>query len=771
MPRNCCVPLCATNARKDPTVKYHEFPCELQRREAWLKNISRQGLSGKGSKWEPSDRSLVCSLHFTENDYKKNTKVRLLLPTAVPTVFDKYPQYMQKENVDLRKRQRRNFTDSTVVGVGHESGNLGESANVSESLVHSPSDEVEALNPVAGIEPCGCPVDQACQTTLDFVHVLQEAKKVENRLKRKAARQGKQLQKLQTELDDTKELLQVYRDNKETQAFLRVLKEAEKGDKAAAFIRNQVAIFNKKKPAYNEGILRECVLWKACSNKGYEHVRSRGLLKLPCRATLQNYVGHSTGEIGVTSLIRERLRVEHEGLAVEQEAYCSLIVDEMSISQKVVYDRQVDKIFGLVDMGPEDQPSTAPQVANRLLCFVLRGLSTAYVIPVGYFFTRCLKNDKLSTMTMEVMKAVEDVGFRVLRIVTDNHQTNVALFKGLSEDGTLAHAVPHPLRTGHPLFLSFDPNHLIKNLRTNFLEREMTDGESLIQGGFYLKKLFEIQSQLLVKPVRFLTRAHVEPNNLEKMKVCRATQIFSAPTVATLQFLQENPNCHPDAGQFKDSSATISFMRMVAKWYALHDIGAVKARGWGKHEEPFAVTDDERLSWLELDFICYLEDLQMNGGRLKRMTKETYEATLLTTRSTVALIEYLLDQLNFRYVLTRGLNSDPVESLFSCLRQFNGGNDRVDARTAVFTAEKLLKVGILQAARSGNAPTSFEMKAPLRLAISDAETSSLPAAVEFATRELCSELGFLTLSSEADLEVAPVAFLAGYVARACKEKV
>lgn len=47
---------------------------------------------------------------------------------------------------------------------------------------------------------------------------------------------------------------------------------------------------------------------------------------------------------------------------------------------------------------------------------------------------------------------------------------------------------------------------------------------------------------------------------------------------------------------------------------------------------------------------------------------------------------------SFRYVLTRGLNSDPVESLFSCLRQFNGGNDRVDARTAVFTAEKLLKV-------------------------------------------------------------------------------
>ncbi|XP_049522111.1 uncharacterized protein LOC119448961 [Dermacentor silvarum] len=496
-------------------------------------------------------------------------------------------------------------------------------------------------------------------------------------------------------------------------------------------------------------------------NKGYEHVRSRGLLKLPCRATLQKYVGHSSSEVGVTSLIRERLRVEREGLSAEQEVYCSLIIDEMAIAQKVIYDKQADRIFGLVDMSREEESSAVPEVPNRLLCFVLRGQSTGHVIPVGYFSTRCLKNDKLSAMTLEVMKAAEDVGFRVVRIVTDNHQTNVALFKHLSEDGTLVHVVPHPLRKGHPLFLSFDPNHLIKNLHTNFLEREMTDGDGLIQGGFSLKKIFEIHSQLLAKPVRFLTRAHVQPNNLEKMKVCRARQIFSLATIATLEFLQENPECHPDASQF----SIISFMMMIAKWYAV--------KAGGQHEEPFYTTDDERLSWLELDFVCYLEDLYMQGGRSMRMTKETYEATLLTTRSTVALIEYLLDHINYRYVLTRGLNSDPIESLFSCLRQFNDGNDRVDARTAVFTVEKLIKVGILQAARDGNAPLSSEMEAPMRLSVSDANTCTLPAAVERATTELSSEFAYLTLRSqaEADLELAPVAFLAGYVVRACEKKV
>ncbi|KAH7964960.1 hypothetical protein HPB49_002705 [Dermacentor silvarum] len=82
-------------------------------------------------------------------------------------------------------------------------------------------------------------------------------------------------------------------------------------------------------------------------------------------------------------------------------------------------------------------------------------------------------------------------------------------------------------------------------------------------------------------------------------------------------------------------------------------------------------------------------------------------------------------------------------------------------------------VGILQAARDENAPPSSEMEAPVRLSVSDANTCTLPDAVERATTELSSELAYLTLRSqaEADFELAPVAFLAGYVVRACEQKV
>lgn len=90
----------------------------------------------------------------------------------------------------------------------------------------------------------------------------------------KVSRLKQALQALQEKHDEARECLQHYDDSKEIQQFLNVLEAAEQGDKKGLFIKNQVSCFNGKKPTYRETVVRECVLWKACSNKGYAHVRS-----------------------------------------------------------------------------------------------------------------------------------------------------------------------------------------------------------------------------------------------------------------------------------------------------------------------------------------------------------------------------------------------------------------------------------------------------------------------------------------------------------------
>ncbi|XP_075540089.1 uncharacterized protein LOC142574997 [Dermacentor variabilis] len=155
---------------------------------------------------------------------------------------------------------------------------------------------------------------------------------------------------------------------------------------------------------------------------------------------------------------------------------------------------------------------------------------------------------------------------------------------------------------------------------------------------------------------------------------------------------------------------------------------------------------------------------------MQSLTKETYEATVMTTRSTVAVVEYMLTDLGFKYVLTRGLNSDPVESVFSCFRQFNGGNDRVDARAAVFTAEKLLKVGILQAASTGNAPSSSECKTAVKgwNHDGDREDPTIPEAALAVLWKLQHVMKHDEVSPH--LEFAPLTYMAGYLAFVCEQK-
>lgn len=83
-------------------------------------------------------------------------------------------------------------------------------------------------------------------------------------------------------------------------------------------------------------------------------------------------------------------------------------------------------------------------------------------------------------------------------------------------------------------------------------------------------------------------------------------------------------------------------MKYVGLWYDLHDIS-----GWKSRERPFVKTEDDRLAWLEVDFISYLENVRRESmkARMQSLTKETYEATVMTTRSTVAVVEYMLTDL------------------------------------------------------------------------------------------------------------------------------
>lgn len=73
----------------------------------------------------------------------------------------------------------------------------------------------------------------------------------------------------------------------------------------------------------------------------------------------------------------------------------------------------------------------------------------------------------------------------------------------------------------------------------------------------YLKILYNLQRNLIVKPVKFLTEKHLYPSNFEKMNVRRAVEVFSPPVTAALEYLRKYGNSSND---FSESQATIAYM-------------------------------------------------------------------------------------------------------------------------------------------------------------------------------------------------------------------
>lgn len=148
----CCVPLCKSSSRSAKGISFHEFPV-TDIRHVWLRKISRQAegkiqtvrvvcrqtsltamtvlqaLAGRGScvsiflqtfiagpgkhPWIPKDRSKVCSLHFREDDYRRDLKTRRLKPDAVPSVFADYPVHLQPKPTSNRRPLKRHESSAS----------------------------------------------------------------------------------------------------------------------------------------------------------------------------------------------------------------------------------------------------------------------------------------------------------------------------------------------------------------------------------------------------------------------------------------------------------------------------------------------------------------------------------------------------------------------------------------------------------------------------------------------------------------------------------
>jgi len=351
-------------------------------------------------------------------------------------------------------------------------------------------------------------------------------------------------------------------EKKKCQTFKDRLKAAEKfSDKylhskviesmipaAAIFTKLQLRE-TKNSPKGRRFTLEEkllCLSLYKQSTKSYRLLSK--LFILPARKTLSTLLS----QIPIsTGLDKNLLKVLQENVKTlkEKEKYCVVLFDEVSLEPQLQYDDNVGCIVGFEDNGLD----RTQRFADHSLVFMIKGITKNFKQPISYTFCESsTKRYDLANQIKNVLKAVHLSGLKVVGTICDQGTTNTAAINVLIND-TKAFYLRQNQEYNDTFYEIdcgverikvvhfYDSPHLLKGIRNNLLSKNLMftiNGHQREACWKDIVDLYELDSVAQdVKMLPRLTREHVIPGEIKKMKVKNASQVFSQRVSSILSFL------------------------------------------------------------------------------------------------------------------------------------------------------------------------------------------------------------------------------------------
>jgi hypothetical protein len=335
-----------------------------------------------------------------------------------------------------------------------------------------------------------------------------------------------------------------------------------------------------------------------------------------------------------------------------------------------------------------------------MICSVLSAnKDVAAMLPV-----KGLTADYLTECTLRTVKMLEDIGYFVLCLVSDNNRVNRNMFANLC-GGELKSCTAHPCCVNRKLFFLFDTVHLLKSVRNNWLgqaDAEKTfsfpnfpcsdDVHQVVSRASFshVRRLYYSEKDNIVKLAPNLTYKALYPSSLERQNVKLALKVFDEKTVVALGEYGTLSKC--------DFSGTQTFVNIILKLWKILNVKSTD-KGFRKRDDdcrPISDVNDERLSYLRDVYLwlCAWENLNQRPKE-GRLTNETQAALKHTVKCYIDLVQYLLVTLQLRYVLTGKFQTDPLEARFGKHRRLAGTNYHVSVKEIMESEKKLTLISLL----------------------------------------------------------------------------
>ena len=375
------------------------------------------------------------------------------------------------------------------------------------------------------------------------------------------------------------------------------------------------------------------------------------IFKLPTfrslRKWMQKFVIQPGFSDNILNVLKKKIESKDDKLAV-------LCFDEISLKCGLKYNRSTDCISGLEDFGPN--LGCSKRIANHALVFMVKGLKCKWKQAFGYFFAcDTVRAEILESLLLEAVQKLFDIGILVKAIVCDQGSSNRSLFTRLN----ISPERPFIRVNGHHVYVLYDPPHLVKSIRNNFVKYDFECDEGLASFQ-HVQQFFENDSKLPVRMCPKLGPKHVELTNFSKMRVCLATQLLSHSTAAALM-------TYISIGALPDCArATVSF---IDRFDRLFDcFNSVQQHCILKpHKGAIAVGTvhaqflSECSGWLQRVKVCN------NGNEI-----HCINGWQITISAVISLWTELRSHYGYSYLLTSRLNQDCLENFFAVIRQSSG---------------------------------------------------------------------------------------------------
>ncbi|KFM59054.1 Transposable element P transposase, partial [Stegodyphus mimosarum] len=314
-------------------------------------------------------------------------------------------------------------------------------------------------------------------------------------------------------------------------------------------------------------------------------------------------------------------------------------------------------------------------------------------------------------MLLSVIKEIEQIGFKIVCLISDNNIINRKAFELLTPNKLLQPVIPHPFDAERLLFILFDSVHILKCIRNNWLSSKNNGtltfpdrkNYSIFQKA-YLKNfemLFQMEQKSLIKYGHLLSRKVLYLSSIQKQNVNLALKLLNEKNTTALKCISKH---YPTT--FRDIEGTCSFIETVVTWWKIMNVCSPYE---GRHlndlyREPIRFDNATQLNFLK-DMTLWLKNWKLSVHSNNGLSPQTFQSLITVNEAVVQLIPYLFQKYKMDYILLGKFQTDDLEARFGAYRQLSGSNYYISFVQVLENERKLrFKSCVIVSAKNLNVP-------------------------------------------------------------------